>query len=185
MGEIIKLLFGIVAGPLFLVFGFLIFFYLLQLVNVDPNSVFSVMIALTPIWLPFTLFYMTFDRWMYYIQNNFAANMGRTTLRIFLPQEVFKSPQAMEAVLSHIHQTNGADNLMQTYIDGKSPLTYSFELVSMGGEVRFYINVPTKKVKKITLLRLDGIPKNMNIWLFIWVKKKLKYNLSKLILILV
>jgi hypothetical protein len=36
---------------------------------------------------------------------------------------------------------------MQTYLDGKSPLTTSFELVSIGGEVRFYINVPTKKVK--------------------------------------
>ena len=147
MGDLFKVLFNVSAAPLFVVLGFLLFFYILRIVNIDPGPVFSVMIALTPIWLPFVLFYLTFDKWMYYVTNKFAANNGRTTLRIHLPQEVFKSPEAMEAVFSQIHQTNGPDNLMQSYIDGKSPLTYSFELVSMGGEVRFYINVPTKKVK--------------------------------------
>lgn len=147
MGDILKMLFGIAAGPLFLVLGFLIFVFILNTLNIDPNPVFSVMVALTPIWLPIVLFHLTFDKWMYFIQNKFAASQGRTNLRIHLPQEVFKSPEAMEAVLSQMHQTNGPDNLMQTYIDGKSPLTASFELVSIGGEVRFYMNVPTKKVK--------------------------------------
>lgn len=147
MGDLFKVLFNVSAAPVFLVFGFLLFFYILRLVNIDPGPVFSVMIALTPIWLPFVLFYLTYDKWMYYVTNKFAANNGRTTLRIHLPQEVFKSPEAMEAVLSQMHQTNGPDNLMQSYIDGKSPLTASFELVSIGGEVRFYMNVPTKKVK--------------------------------------
>jgi hypothetical protein len=53
----------------------------------------------------------------------------------------------MENVISQIHNVNTPDNLMQTYIDGKHPLTFSFELVSTGGEVRFYMNVPTKKTK--------------------------------------
>lgn len=147
MGDLFKVLFNVSAAPVFLVFGFLLFFYILRIVNIDPGPVFSVVIALTPIWLPFVLFYLTFDKWMYYVTNKFAANNGRTTLRIHLPQEVFKSPEAMEAVLSQMHQTNGPDNLYQTYVDGKCPLTASFELVSIGGEVRFYMNVPTKKVK--------------------------------------
>ena len=147
MGEIIKTIFGATAGPLMLVLGLLVFIYLLNLMNIDPGPIFSVMVALTPIWLPITLFYLTFDRWMYYIQNKFAANQGRSTLRIHLPQNVFKSPEAMESVISQIHNVNSPDNLMQTYIDGKHPLTFSFELVSTGGEVRFYINVPTKKTK--------------------------------------
>ena len=147
MGEIIKTIFGATAGPLMLVLGLLVFIYLLNLMNVDPGPIFSVMVALTPIWLPVTLFYLTFDRWMYYVQNKFAANQGRSTLRIHLPQNVFKSPEAMESVISQIHNVNSPDNLMQTYLDGKHPLTFSFELVSFGGEVRFYINVPTKKTK--------------------------------------
>jgi len=147
MGDIFKAIFGVTAGPLFLIFGLVIFLYLLSLFNIDLSPVFSVMISLTPIWLPLGLFYITFDRWMFYIQNKFAGNNGRTTLRINLPQEVFKSPEAMESVMAQIHNSNNPDNLMQTYIDGKHPLTYSFELVSIGGEVRFYINVPTKKTK--------------------------------------
>lgn len=105
------------------------------------------MVSLTPIWLPLGLFYITFERWMYYVQNKFADSQGRTTLRINLPQEVFKSPEAMEAVLSQMQQSNSQDNLMQTYIDGKTPLTSSLEIASIGGDVRFYLNVPTKKVK--------------------------------------
>lgn len=147
MSEVIKLIFNLVAGPVFVVLGFVIFFYILVTLNIDPNPVFSVMIALTPLWLPYVLFYLTYDRWMYYVTNKFAANNGRSTLRIYLPQEVFKSPEAMEAVFSQIHQANGPDNYYQSYVDGKSPLTYSFELVSYGGEVRFYMNVPAKKVK--------------------------------------
>ena len=147
MADIFKAIFGSIAGPLLLVLGFLVFAYILNLMNVDAGPIFSVMVSLTPIWLPIGLFYITFDRWMYYATNRFAANQGRTTLRINLPQEVFKSPEAMESVLAQIHNVNSADNLMQTYIDGKHPLTYSLELVSIGGDVRFYMNVPKKKTK--------------------------------------
>jgi len=147
MGEIFKVIFSSVAAPVLLIFGFLLFFYVLTLVNVDPGPVFSVVISLTPIWLPLALFSVAFERWMYYVSNKYAYENGRTTLRIMLPQEVFKSPEAMESVLTQIHTTQSPDNVIQTYLDGKSPLTNSLELVSIGGEVRFYVNVPTKKVK--------------------------------------
>ncbi len=147
MGEILKVIFTGIAGPLFLVFGILFFIFFLTRLNLNPGPIFSVMIALTPIWLPIAIFFITFERWMYYIQNKFVFNTGRSTLRINLPQEIFKSPEAMESVIAQIHNVNTPDNLMQTYIDGKHPLPFSFELVSTGGEVRFYINVPTKKTK--------------------------------------
>ena len=53
----------------------------------------------------------------------------------------------MEFVISQIHNTANPDNLMQTYLQGKRPLPFSFEIVSIGGEVRFYVNVPTSKTK--------------------------------------
>jgi hypothetical protein len=84
---------------------------------------------------------------MDYVQMKFAIDNGRTTLRIMLPPTVLKSPAAMEAVFTQIHNVSSSDNLFQTYIDGKHPLMFSFELVSIGGDVRFYINVPTKKTK--------------------------------------
>ena len=147
MGDLFKVLFGAIAGPLLLILGFFLMYKVLTLFNLDLAPVISILVVLTPIWLPYTLFYITYEKWMYYVHLKFALGQGRSTLRIQLPQEVFKSPEAMEAVLAQIHNVNSPDNFMQAWIDGKHPLVFSLELVSTGGEVRFYINVPSKKTK--------------------------------------
>ncbi len=147
MGDLFKVLFGAMAGPLLLALGFFLMYKVLTLFNLDLAPVISILVVLTPIWLPYTLFYITYEKWMYYVHLKFALGQGRSTLRIQLPQEVFKSPEAMEAVLAQIHNVNSPDNFMQAWIDGKHPLVFSLELVSTGGEVRFYINVPSKKTK--------------------------------------
>ncbi|MCD5381246.1 MAG: hypothetical protein LR008_01575, partial [Candidatus Pacebacteria bacterium] len=90
---------------------------------------------------------MTFDQWMWFIHEKFKFKNGRTTLRIKLPQEVLKSPEAMESVLGQIHTTNSPYNLVQAYWEGKHSLVTSLELATVDGEVRFYANVPTRKVK--------------------------------------
>jgi hypothetical protein len=147
MGDLFRLVGGGIAGPLFVVLGLFMFYKVTSLMGVNVEPVFSILVALTPIWLPFTLFYILYEKWFYYVRLKFAMSQGRSTLRIHLPQEVFKSPEAMEGVLAQIHNVNSPDNLMQSWIDGKYPLVFSLELVSTGGEVRFYINVPTKKTK--------------------------------------
>ncbi len=147
MGDLLKVIGGGLAGPLFLLLGVFIMFKMLTLMHVNFQPIVAVMVALTPIWLPYTVFYILYEKWFYYARLKFALNQGRTTLRIHLPQEVFKSPEAMEGVLAQIHNVNTPDNLMQSWIDGKYPLVFSLELVSLGGEVRFYVNVPTKKTK--------------------------------------
>lgn len=147
MSDLLKILGGGIAGPVLFLGGLFVMYKLLSLFNLNLEPVISVMVALSPIWVPFTLFYILYEKWFYYVRLKFAISQGRTTLRIHLPQEVYKSPEAMEGVLAQIHNTNNPDNLMQSWLDGKYPLMYSFELVSIGGEVRFYINVPTKKTK--------------------------------------
>lgn len=149
LGSILKWMGGndmdyglIVAGIAFflIVLGLVIF-------GVSAGQVFSVFFALTPIWLPILLGYVFFEKWMDMVGAKFALNTGRSTLRLRLPPEVMKSPEAMEFVISQIHNTANPDNLFQTYLDGKRPLPMSFEIVSIGGEVRFYVNVPTKPTK--------------------------------------
>jgi hypothetical protein len=115
--------------------------------GISTGNVLSVFIALIPVWLPLVLFYLFFNKWMDMVGAAFSLNQGRTTLRVRLPPEVMKSPEAMEFVIAQIHNTANPDNLMQTYRDGKRPLPFSFEIASIGGEVRFYVNVPTKKTK--------------------------------------
>jgi hypothetical protein len=147
MGDMFKTLFGAFSGPLIILSGLGMMYYVFSLLQVDLEPILAIIVATSPIWLPVTLFYILFEQWQEFSRQNFTINQGRTTLRIKLPQEVFKSPEAMESVFAQIHNPYNPDNLMQAYLDGKHPPTFSFELVSYGGDVRFYVNVPTKKIK--------------------------------------
>lgn len=154
MGDFFKILGGIIAAPLLLLAAFLVMRYTFSVMGIDAGPIISIMIALTPIWLPWVLFFLAFDKWMDYTHVKFRVSQGRTTLRIKIPAEIFKSPEAMENVLAQVHMIKSADNLMQTYLDGKRPLVMSLELVSIGGDVRLYINCATKQVKNVVEAQL-------------------------------
>jgi hypothetical protein len=126
----------------------LMVFTYISIVDV-PSESFSFIISTSPIWLPISLFYLFFEAWLEYVRKEFDLIQGRTTLEIRLPQEILKSPEAMELILIQMHQTAGPDNHLQTYIDGKKPPRYGLEIVSRHGDVRFYINTPQKKFKNL------------------------------------
>ena len=147
MSEYTRYLVIIIIGAGLLFCAIFLIGFTFNLVDTSFGPILSVAIALSPIWLPIVLFFLFFEMWMWFVQEKWKFNNGRTTLRIKLPQEVMKSPEAMESVLAQIHNVSTPDNFMQTYIDGKHPLRFSLELVSIGGEVRFYVNVPSKKTK--------------------------------------
>lgn len=138
---------GMDYGPLVTVVAILLISISFFILNISIGQVLSVFFVLTPVWLPIILFILFFNKWGDTIGLKFYLNQGRSTLRLRLPPEVFKSPEAMEFVISQIHNNANPDNLMQTYLDGKQPLPFSFEIVSIGGEVRLYVNVPTKKTR--------------------------------------
>jgi len=109
----------------------------------------SLALFLLPLFLPVVLFYLTHERWIEFVREMFLYNSKRVTLRIKLPPEVLKSPEAMESVFTQIYAPMNPDNFYQSYIDGKHKLPISLEMASIGGEVRFYMNVP-EKLKNIT-----------------------------------
>jgi hypothetical protein len=114
------------------------------------GQIFIITALLAPVWLTYLIFrHLFFNMWLQYVGTKFNLNNGRSTLRIKLPPQVEKSPEAMEFVLTQMWNNYNSDNLMQTYLDGKKPLYFSYEIVSIGGDVRFYMNVPTKKIKAL------------------------------------
>ena len=133
-------LMGIGLGALVLIF---------TVIEIPYNRTFGFLFATAPIWLPIITFLLFFEHWMYYVRKKYSLLQGRVTLEIKLPQDVFKSPEAMELILVQLHQTASPDNHLQTYLDGKHPPTTSLEIVSRGGDVRFYMNVVRKKFKNI------------------------------------
>jgi hypothetical protein len=147
MSDLFKAMLGFLAAPSLIIIGILVMRTTFNIMGVDIEPMLSLIIAFTPVWLPFLLFWLLYEKWMEFAKHKFMHQQGRTTLRIKLPAEVFKSPEAMENVLAQVHNVQSPDNLWQTYIDGKHPLVMSLEIVSIGGDVRLYINCPTKKVK--------------------------------------
>lgn len=136
------------------VIGTAIIIAVFQIFDLASTRVFGFVFLTAPIWLPFVTFLLFYETWLEYVQQHFDLAQGRVTLEIKIPQEVFKSPEAMELVLTQLHQTASPDNHVQTYWDGKHPPVYGLELVSRGGDVRFYMNVPRKKFKNIAEVQL-------------------------------
>ena len=124
-------------GLFFVVFG-------LDYFGISQAQVITLLVALAPLWLPYLSFKVFFHTYMNMIGKKFAINSGRVIFEIILPPEVHKSPEAMEIVFNQIYNAANPDNLMETYLDGKRPLPYTFEIVSRGGSLHFYATMPSK-----------------------------------------
>ena len=124
--------------------GILVVVFLLSYVGVSQAKLISIIFLAAPLWLPYLTFNHFFSKWSEMVGKKFAVKSGRTVFEIKLPQDVFKSPEAMEFVFTQILNKATPDNLIETYIDGKRPMFYSVELVSRGGDVHFYATVLNK-----------------------------------------
>lgn len=80
----------------------------------------------------------------------FKKDVEWATLEILIPREVGKTPRAMEQFFMSIHGLrNSAGDFLEKYIDGEVTLWWSFELVSFGREIHFYIRTPKKHKKMV------------------------------------
>lgn len=79
-----------------------------------------------------------------YIQERFVNKLEWTLLNIRLPREVMRSPEAMELVLNSFHQGGGIGTWYNRLIKGAVLLWFSLEIVSIEGNIFFFIYVPKK-----------------------------------------
>jgi len=97
------------------------------------------LVALVMLW---RLFEQTYLFWR---QEKFRHDTEYVVLELRIPREVTKSPKAMEQVLSAIHFTRNAPaQFDERWIEGENPRAFSLEMVSLGGEVHFYVRIPKK-----------------------------------------
>lgn len=127
------------------IFGFLIglliviLYLLLRLAPDLLKEVSFVMWVLYPIWLPPLLLYIFLVVWMIYVRADFLFKQSYTLLEIKLPRELPKSPLAMESVFSGLHQGAGEGTWFDRNFLGKVRTSFSMEIVSIGGQVKFFI----------------------------------------------
>ena len=100
-------------------------------------KVFRYLYFSSPIWLPIILGFLFMEIWFRYIRTKYIEDQGFILLEVKLPKEINKSPLAMELVFIALYQVGSPKNYMETYLDGKVKPWYSFELVSLEGQVKF------------------------------------------------
>jgi len=95
--------------------------------------------------LPFILWRPFLFVWLWWRIDKFLAKQRMVLLEIKIPKEVVKPIRAMEVVMDGLHQTlYQPPDWWEKWIDGQVQLSYSFEIVSIGGETHFFIRVPNK-----------------------------------------
>ena len=97
------------------------------------------------IWLPVVSILLFFETWISYVRAHFKAHVAWTFLEIKIPREILRGPKAMEQLFSSLHTfISGPSVWYDYYWTGEVKLWYSFEIVSFGGDIHFYIKTPTK-----------------------------------------
>ena len=91
-----------------------------------------------PIWLPLFLVRLLFSTWFAYKRRDWIREQGSVLLEIKLPRDIVKTPLAMELVLNGIWEdVNGT--MTDVFLKGRVRDWFSLEIVSLGGQVRFFI----------------------------------------------
>jgi len=100
---------------------------------------FKYIYAWLPVWLPVAFIVSAFKAWIRYARAKFWQKEGSVLLEMKLPREISKSPAAMEVVLGALHQGGGEGTWIDRIINGKTRSWFSLEIVSIGGNVKFFI----------------------------------------------
>ncbi len=88
---------------------------------------------------PIILAWFFFESFVTLRRQQFIHAQEKVVLEIKLPRIFPKSPLAMELFLTSLYQTKGEGTWINRYLYGKVRPWFSLELISDGGNIRFYI----------------------------------------------
>ena len=92
------------------------------------------------LWVFLIIFPIFESLWLFWRQAIFKKDTKFILLEIRVPREVTQTPQAMEQLLRSIHSLrNAPGDIREKYWDGEVTRWFALEMVSFGGEVRFFI----------------------------------------------
>lgn len=89
--------------------------------------------------------------WMNYIQEKYFRSIKWNLLEIKIPKIIEKRPKTMEEFFSNLYSTYDVaiDTLHDIYLEGVIDMWFSFEIVSIEGDIHFYIRTPDLSRKMI------------------------------------
>lgn len=92
-----------------------------------------------PLWVPIMLYKVTFLRFWQFKKAEAIAKSKTVLLELRMPRDTMKTPLAMETIISSLHIGSGEGTSYKKYFQGGTRPWFSFEIVSIGGRVRFYV----------------------------------------------
>jgi hypothetical protein len=113
--------------------------FIVSLYGETTYRVIAFVFKLYSLWLPPLIIYAFWQTWVRYVRYLFFSTTPVTVLEVRLPKEILKSPAAMELVMHAFYQTGGESTPIAKYWEGKTRAWFSLEIVSLGGQVGFYI----------------------------------------------
>lgn len=123
-----------------------IFFFLKSLDFSFLNVVFYYLWQFVKDWwwlpLPFLIFPPAKFLYRYYIMEKWDATVKRVLLEIKMPKEILKPIRAMDQVFAGFHGIHDIPTWREKWIEGVFQLSLSLEIVSIEGEIHFYIRTP-------------------------------------------
>ncbi|MCK5084936.1 MAG: hypothetical protein KAQ64_04755 [Candidatus Pacebacteria bacterium] len=89
--------------------------------------------------------------WVSYVQEKYIKNIEWKLLEIKIPKEMEKRPKTMEEFFSAIYSSLDVviDTLYDVYLAGMVDIWFSLEIVSIEGDIHFYIRTPIKSLGMI------------------------------------
>ena len=92
--------------------------------------------------LPVILFSPLKFLYLWYIQDKWYGAIKKILLEIKIPEEVERPFKAMEQVFSNFWTLYDPPNWKEKWLEGHFLLSFSLEIVSIGGKVHFFLRVP-------------------------------------------
>src|SRR3989338_1527590 len=88
--------------------------------------------------------WVTWKLWVHYVQQDFISGIDYVLLEIVPPRDVVRSPKAMELFISNALYHFSYKGGKEEYWQGAVWFWFSLEIVSIDGQVHFYIRTPTR-----------------------------------------
>lgn len=108
------------------------------------NAQYKVISFILPIIGVYILGKIAWKMWVHYVQQDFISGIDFVLLEIVPPREVLRSPKAMELFFTNALYHWSMKGGKEEYWQGAVWLWFSLEIVSIEGQVHFYIRTPTR-----------------------------------------
>lgn len=128
---------AIPLNPLLFAFGAeIVAFFLIAPTQTLTN--FGFLLFFSPLWIPVVLYRFALMRFIDANKVAWIRSQQHVLLEIKLPRDTRRTPLAMETVFSSMHIGGGENTWYKRIIQGRARPWYSYEIVSLGGQVHFY-----------------------------------------------